>query len=277
MSQAADTNPHQASFHDRVIAVYSFLPRTLDNPRLEAKSKELDAFWEEVKRRGPVGLSDLRKELARDDLPVFFNYDGAKLLLSLSKSRQDRVLALAAISKTELRDVQWADYFYTVHSLAMDGLDSSEAALKILGEDKYQVLVPQHALTLNQELCLLYLLMPTDESFYLEKAEKRLFEEKSITAQKSLLGLLGYSVTLRGDAAIARFASDSKQPDEARTYATKIISATKSMGCGSIVGLSFISYTSLKEDQRNLFGRVSDEALYDIRRVQLKLRCKGAK
>jgi hypothetical protein len=210
-------------------------------------------------------------------LPVFFNYDGAMLLLSLSKSLDDRALALTAISRADLRDIQWKEYFYSVHSFAMDGLDTSDAALKILGEDRYQVIVPQHALTLNQELCLLYLLMPTDESFYLEKAEKRLFEEKSVTAQKSLLSLLGYSVTVRGDAAIARFASDTKQPVEARNYANKIIEATKSMGCWSILGLSFSSYDSLKEKQRKLFGRVSDEALYDIRRVQLKLRCKGAK
>jgi hypothetical protein len=267
----------EVSFHERVLAVYGFLPRNLDKSALEVKSKELDTFWEEVKRRGPAGLADLRKELARNDLPVFFNYDGAKLLLSLSKSRQDRALALAAISRTELRDIQWTDYFYTVHSLAVDGLDSSDAALKILGEDKYQVIVPQHALTLDQEMCLLYLLMPTNELFYLEKVERRLFEEKRVRAEKSLLTLLGYSVTLRGDAAIARFASDPKQPDEARNHAAKIISATKSMGCGSIVGLSFSSYASLKEEQCKFFGRVSDEALYDIRRVQLKLRRKGAK
>lgn len=276
-AQGADLNLHQDSFHDRVMAVYNFLPRNLDNSALEVKSKELDAFWEEVKSRGTGGLADLRRELARNDLPVFFNYDGAKLLLSLSKSNQDRALALAAISRTELRDIQWADYFHTVHSLAVDGFDSSDAALKILGEDKFQVIVPQHALTLNQEMCLLYLLMPTNEQFYLDKTELRLFEEKSVRAQKSLLTLLGYSVTLRSDAAIARFGSDPKQSDEARAYANRIIAATKSMNCRAIPGLSLSSYDSLKDEQRKLFGHVSDEALYDMRRVQLKLRCKGAR
>jgi len=208
---AADPSLNQVPFHNRVIAIYSFLPRNLDKLAQEAKSKEMDVFWEEVKRSGSSGLADLRKELSRPDLPVFFNYDGAKLLLSLSKSRDDRGLALAAISRSDLQNIQWNDYFFTVHLLAMDGLDSSDAALNILTEDKYQVVVPQHALTLNQEMCLLYLLMPTNETFYLEKVEKRLFEVKSVTAQKSLLTLLGYSVTLQGDAAIERFASDPRQ------------------------------------------------------------------
>lgn len=274
--QAADLNHGQASFHDRVLVAYSFLPRNLDKPALEAKFKELDAFWEDVKRRGPAGLAELRQELARSDLPVFFNYDGAKLLLKLSKSSQDRALALASINRTELPDINWADYFQTVHSLAVDGLDTSDAAFKILGEDEYHVIVPQHVLILDQAACLLFLLMPTDEAFYLEKAEKRLFEEKSVVAQKSLLSLLWYSVTLRGDTAIARFASDLRQPDEARDYATEILSVTKSTSCGPI-DLSFSSYDSLKEERRKLFGRVSDEVSYDIRRVQLELRCKGAK
>jgi hypothetical protein len=52
---AAQTKEKQgpgASFHDRVAATYNFLPRNLDQKAIEAKSKELDAFWEQVKARG---------------------------------------------------------------------------------------------------------------------------------------------------------------------------------------------------------------------------------
>ena len=265
------------SLHDRVVATYNFLPRNLDDKAIEAKSKELDAFWEHVKARGPQGLEELRRELRRQDLPIFFNYDGAKLLLSLSKNREDRSLALTAIERAELRDIQWTDYFYTVHSMAVDGLDTSDAALKILDEDRFKVFVPQHALTLGQDFCLLYLLLPTEESFYLDKLERRLFKEKSVTALKSVLLVLGYSVTAKGDDAIKRFSEDMTKPDEARAYAKKVIDATKSMAEVPLVGLSFSSFVALKAERRKLLARVSDEALYELERLQVKLRSKGFK
>src|SRR5262245_40500591 len=99
------------SFHDQVVATYNFLPRNLDPKAINAKSKKLDAFWAQVKDRGPQGLEELRTELRRTDAPVFFNYDGAKLLLSLSKTREDQGMALTAINRAELRDIQWDDYF----------------------------------------------------------------------------------------------------------------------------------------------------------------------
>ena len=263
------------TFHELVVAHYSFLPRNLNESAMDAKSKELDLFWSSVKSRGQSGLDDLRIELARTDTPVFFNYDGAKLLLSLSESSGDRSLALAAINRADIRDVQWNDFFLTVHFLAVSGLDTSDAAWKILWEDKFKVFIPQHSLTLDQEMCLLFLLLPTKESFYLEKAERRLFEEKSVVAQKSLLGLLANTATAQGDAALARFLTDASKPEEARNYAKTITETTKSMRsttAAAVVGFSFKSYESLKEEQRKLFGRVSDEALGEWEILRLKIR-----
>lgn len=276
-ANASDKKEVVLSLHDQVMTTYNFLPRNLDDKALTEKSKELDAFWENVKARGPKGLEELRQELRRSDLPIFFNYDGAKLLLSLSKAREDRALALASISRAGLRDIQWSDYFYTVHSLAVDGLDTSDAALKILEEKNFKLFVPQHVLTLGQDFCLLYLLLPTDEAFYLDKLERRLFEEKSIPALKSVLLVLGYSVTAKGDDAIKRFADDSTKPDEARAYAREIMDATKSMEGASLIGFSFSSFNALKAERRKLLARVSDEALYELERLQVKLRSKGAR
>jgi hypothetical protein len=274
-AQAKDKKDSGTSFHDLVVATYNFLPRNLDEKAIDAKSKELDVFWEKVKARGPQGLEELRAELRRSDAPVFFNYDGAKLLLSLSNSREDRLIALAAINRVELPDIQPNGYFDTVHSFAVEGLDTSDAALKILGEEKFQVFIPQHFLTLGQNFCLLYLLLPTDESFYLEKVERRLFEEKNVTAQKSLLMLLGYSVTKKGDEAIRRFAANPTKPEESRSYARNIMDAAQSTA-QSPFGLSLKSYASLKSERKKLLARVSDEALLELEDLQIKLRHKGA-
>jgi hypothetical protein len=99
------------------------------------------------------------------------------LLLSLSKLRSDEGIALSAISHADLADIQLTDYFLTVHAMSVDDLDTTAAALKILENDKFQAYIPQHALTLDQEMCLAYLLLPTEERFYLDAIEQRLFQD----------------------------------------------------------------------------------------------------
>jgi hypothetical protein len=190
-----------SSFHERVLATYNFAPHSLTKEEIAAESKKLDTFWTDVKAKQVTDLPALREELARPDAPAYFEYDGAKLLLSLSKLRSDESIALSAINHANLADLQFADYFLTVHAMSVDGLDTTTAALKILEDDKFQAYIPQHALTLDQEMCLTYLLLPTEERFYLAAVEQRLFQEKSIVAQKSLLSVLGDTATKQGDAA----------------------------------------------------------------------------
>src|SRR5258708_32640343 len=126
-------------------------------------------------------------------------------------------------------------------------------------------------------MCRAYLLLPTEERFYLAAIEQRLFREKSVVAQKSLLSVLGDTATKQGDAAIARFAADASQPEEARAYARTIMEAAKKMTDLPLVGLSTKSYEALKTEQRQLFARVSDEALSEWYYLRLKIRHKGPK
>lgn len=263
------------SFHERILATYNFAPHSLTEAEMSAKSKTLDAFWTDVKANQTVDLPMLREELARPDAPAFFEYDGAKLLLSLSKSRGDESIALSAISRADLADLDYTDYFLTVHAMSVDGLDTTNAALKILEDDKFQAYIPQHALTLDQEMCLTYLLLPMDERFYLAAVEQRLFQEKSVAGQKSLLSVLGDTATKRGDAAIARLAADSSQPEQTRAFARTMTEAIKNMTEAPPVGVSTKSYEVLKTEQRQLFTRVSDEALSDWYPLRLKIRQKG--
>jgi hypothetical protein len=104
-------------------------------------------------------------------------------------------------------------------------------------------------------MSLLYLLLPTQESYYLDKAVQRLFEETNVSAQKSLLSLLASTVTRRGDEALAHFAADAAKPEESRKYAQEIMRATEEMRIGTEPSLS--TYESLKEDQRKLFRVVA--------------------
>jgi len=124
-------------------------------------------------------------------------------------------------------------------------------------------------------MCLLHLLLPMSESFYLGAAERRRFEERSVAAQKSLLNLLGNSVTKQANAAIARLASDATQSEARRADAATIIEATNVMRSVPLLGLSTKSYGELKDEQRMLFVRVSDEAPDESQRLRPTLRAKG--
>ena len=134
------------ALHERVLATYDFAPHSLSKEDISVKSKKLDTFWTDVKANQATYLPALRNELVRPDAPAFFEYDGAKLLLSLSKLRSDESIALSAINHANLADLQYTDYFLTVHAMSVDGLDTTTAALKILEDDKFQAYIPQHAL-----------------------------------------------------------------------------------------------------------------------------------
>ena len=266
--------PSQATeLHELVATTYNFRPRDLNDDQLNKKSEELDRVWTFVTKHKERQLPVLRNELTRTDQSPFFYYDGSKLLLSLSKERSDRQLALNAIERAELRDLQFPEYFHAVHWFATQGFDTTNCAFKILGEPKFQVFVPQHALTLGQNYCLVYLLLPTEEKFYLEKLCRRLKDETESMAQQSLILMLWYTVTREGDKAIAEFFADTSKDSAARQRAKEMLDLHSS-AAAKIAGLLSASYDSMKQKRRERMASVSDEALIDLDSTTLKMRAK---
>ena len=95
----------QKDFHAEILKTYGFQPHTLSQKEIEAKSNDLDQFWNKVKDRKEQYLPLLRAELQAPSNPSFFYYDCSKLLLSLSENIDDRKIALKAIPKVDLLDV----------------------------------------------------------------------------------------------------------------------------------------------------------------------------
>ena len=178
------------SIHEQIRQTYNFQPHSLSDQERTQKSAALDQFWHRAEAQRSEYISALRQELADFEDPPFFLYDGSMLLLSLSDTSADRKIALAAMARCDLRDVQSRDYFYQVHRLATLDEDTTAAAFHILTEPRFQVFIPQHALTLAQNYALIYLLLPTDQDHWLQPAIQRLKNESDQTAQQSLLLLL---------------------------------------------------------------------------------------
>lgn len=276
------TLPEEAgSFGREVAKIYDFAPHELNQKQIDQKSKVLDAFWESVTAKPEVFLPLLRAELQSSGRPAFFYFDGSKLLLSLSKTFDDLRVAAGAIENADLRDVQATDYLLTVHDFAVAGLDTTGLAFKILGDPEFKVIIPAHALTLGQDYSLVYLLLPTDEKYYLAKVASRVKTERDPTAAKSLLLVLSYAVAPEADGAIDAVAADDHRSDAIRKQAEKLqtlrvqadpASLKRAAQTQAELHVSASDYCAIKEARRKRLASVSDEALIDLDLLTVSLR-----
>jgi hypothetical protein len=106
-------------------------------------------------------------------------------LWSLSSDPADRKIILAAIAHSDLRDLQLKEYFLLVQFMAARGEDTSAAAFHILEQPKFEVFIPQHDLTLGQDDCLVYMLLPTNPDFWIQPAIQRLRIESDVVAKRA--------------------------------------------------------------------------------------------
>jgi hypothetical protein len=211
----------------------------------------------------------LRVELRDATNPAFFMSDGSALLLSLSHTAADEALAVEALSQADLADVDPGAYFYAVHALSIDGADTTKAALHVLDDPKFAVIVPQHAMTLDQQSVLMYLLLPVKQELWMDAAQRRFAVEKDESAEKSLLGLFFYTRTREGDLALDAAANDGTKSEairqDAMHYQQDIKDAMKAKY--DIKG----SEASIREARRKRLAAVSDEAIDDIQEMTGRL------
>lgn len=260
--------------HEEIEQTYNFQPHLLNSQEIAEKSSILDQFWTRAKTEQARYVPGLRQELRNLKNPPFFLYDGSMLLLSLSDTPADRQIALAAIAHCDLRDVQSKDYFYQIHRMAVLAEDTTAAAFRVLEQPEFRVFIPQHVLTLGQNFVLIYLLMPTDQDYWLQPAIDRLKTESEQTAQKSLLLLLWYAQTDNADTAIAAFAGDTSKPSISRTYARELLNRKNQISVKERMLASNVTEISLRQKRRDALKAVSDEALSDLDNDTLMLMAK---
>jgi hypothetical protein len=254
----------QALIHARIQQVYNFQPHLLDHERMAQKSRVLDRFWVRAEEEPEMYAAALRQELGDFSNPPYFLYDGSMLLLSLSDTPADRKIALAAISRCDLRDLKASDYFLQVHRLAALNEDTTTAAFHILEQPDFEVVFGEHVLTLRQDSALAYLLLPTEESYWLGPVIARIGIESDQTAQQSLLLLLWHAQTDIADKAIRDFAADSAKPAAARLYAQGLLARKSDLGRAQRAEAQAMTEGLLREKRRERLKEVSGEALKDL-------------
>jgi hypothetical protein len=261
-------------FHSEILTLYNFDPKEATKEDIAKIEIKLDEFWSKVEHNKETYLELLRNELSDYSNPSFFFFDGSRLLLKISNDIGDKQIVLKAFTHYDLKGIQRFSYFMTVHNLAVENLDTADVALHILDLPTFKVYIPQHSFTLNQGDSLIYMLLPTKESYYLDKAIERLRTEKNETAKKSLIDLLWATVTKSGDEAIAAFINDPSQPKDLKSYAGELSLPYKGPFSFYTIFSIFRSEKSLREKRRKVMHRVSDEAIYDFIAITQKIRQK---
>jgi hypothetical protein len=260
----------QSAMHVRIVSLYNFSPATVTAEVRESKSKEMDAFWGEVTKNKDAELPLLRIELQNSANPSFFFDDASNLLLSLSQLQEDRQIAAAAISRTDLKDVESHHYLFEVHALAVKGVNVTPAAFRMLDDPKFEVFLPEHgAYRLDQSACLLEALLPLPTSVWLSAVIERARTERDPQAMKTLLLLLFYAQTSQSDRLIQSTAADVAVPMEVRDFAGTIVKHEKQLGIGRQP--SKAAEAKLREERRTRMFAVSDEAMDDLDELTTKI------
>lgn len=260
-----------SDIHDEILRVYSFQPHLLTTAQIDQRSAELDKFWSKAQANPAQYVPGLRQELADEKNPAFFLYDGSILLLKMSDTGQDRKIALNAMAHCDLRDIEPQAYFHQVHRLAVLGEDTTAAAFHILEDPKFQVVVPQHALTLGQNYALIYMLLPTAPQFWTQPAIERLKSERDAKAQRSLMLLLWYAQDDAADQAIHALGQDASQSSEIRKSAQELEARTQQVGHMAKAAAAFSKESTLRRKRREVMSRVSDEALLELDQLTAQL------
>lgn len=255
-------------FRNMVNELYDYDPCMLSKEEGKDKSQALDVFWAYVGEDAQQRLPLLRFELRNPANAPFFFYDASKLLLSLSEDPRDRQLALDSLPKADLRCVLNADYLRTIHWLATLGYDTTSAALRILKYPDFKAYIPQHAVTLGQDYSFIYMLFPMEEHQYLDALAQRLAVEEDITAAKSLILALWYTMSGQGQEILRRYSDTASYPTGPRIYAEQLLRRRASL----FSHISFSPSARIRRERRQVIRRsISDETLVEFDDLTEKL------
>ncbi|HOD16374.1 MAG TPA: hypothetical protein PLA65_02830 [Spirochaetota bacterium] len=198
--------------------IYNFAPSKVSDEVRKAKAGEMDKLWDLVGSNKGIYLPLLRKELQAPDNNPFFYFDGSMLLLKHSTRKDDCETAAGAIARSDLDDIQGYNYFQVVHGLACMNVDVYPAVDTMLNSPDLKVFVADHVLTLGQNYSVLYCLLCMDEGVYMDRLIRRLKTEKHPETVKTIIMAIAYTVTDRGQKAIADY-MESCRNRELKEYA----------------------------------------------------------
>lgn len=256
---------------------YNFNPATMSFSEQANRAPSLTALWDRYDKSPDVYRNALRTALAAGGQPEMLYCDGGMLLLHKSKIPDDRQLGLTAVSKCTLSEIEQTPYFYMVHELAREGLDTLDMQFLMLTKPRYSAFIVPHALNLGQDYAFVYPLLLQEETRYVPRVAERIKTETDETAMRSLTLALWYAATPQSERTLRSIAhansTYSKVAKDAAQEMVERIDQTRGLSSlGPTVsslwlraGLPFgAGEAEIRAKRRARMRSISDEALIDL-------------
>ena len=137
--------------------VYGFHPAQLDESQIEAKGKELDAFWKQVQAAGPEGAACLKLMLAAETSDHNFQFDAGQVLYQMDPSPESLTIIRDAIAQADFQETDPANYLSLALALSQAGVDIQPLAARLLRYPNATIHISEHALDLDADTAALFL------------------------------------------------------------------------------------------------------------------------
>jgi hypothetical protein len=153
----AASPPTCADLRTEKSKTYGFHPSQLSESQLDAKSKELEAFWKQVQAAGPVGVTCIRKLLAEEKTDHIFQVDAAGMLFPADSSLETRNLIRDSLAQADFEESDPANYLTLALDLGQAGVDIRPLAAKFLFFPNAVIHISEHSLDLDSDTAALFL------------------------------------------------------------------------------------------------------------------------
>lgn len=259
-----------------IVKTYNFDPSSMSFDKQSARAPELSKLWDRYSKAQETYAPALRTELRTVGNTELLYCDGGMLLLAKARDNEDEILGLASIRQCSLVEIQHTPFFYTLHALAVKGIDTFDLQTRMLSKPKYSVFIVQHALILGQDYAFLYPFLVQDESKYVPRLIARLQVENDEVAQKSLIRALWYAASPESFSALKVFLTLPNVKPSVKAEASNLLEQYKKIQglkesdpilkriYSELSGSQNLSLEELKSKRRMRMRSISDEALYDL-------------
>ncbi|WP_078349522.1 hypothetical protein [Mucilaginibacter pedocola] len=196
---------------------YGFKPNTLNDKQTDAKSAQLDKFWDLAKTDPAAALPCLKEMVLAENNDPYFCFDAATLILTLDKKEEYLDAVLASVKKTDLNNIQGEPYLNVSFLLGNKGKDIAPLAEKLISTPKVHVYLAMHAIDLSaiDASLFLYNLMS------IKAAEDNLIgitENGTPTGKHNAAVVLNLLSTDRGDSLLNKLLAENKLADSTKAF-----------------------------------------------------------
>ncbi len=201
---------------------YGFKPSLLKPEQRNAKSADLDKFWDYAKSNKTEAVPCLINMIKTEQTDTYFCFDASSLLLTLDKEQQHLDAVLEGVKKSDIIDLNLEGYLQISFFLGSQGKDISSLAEKLISYPNAKIPLTIHAITLNAIEAASFLYNKMDPSLAEQSLSTVIMTGNSVAKHNAAI-LLTLNATAKGDSLLNRLIANKNLADST----IKIVQNTK--------------------------------------------------